>query len=517
MKRTYALIISVLMIVLAIVPMASCDNNKPLPKEEIFLKGGDSTGVLENLAEYIGLDSEMFDFDYDTDKNIKGGVSLALSQLELAGTPVITSPVKVGVDVIGNKDGDVSGSFNLNYLTDSLKIDIVKSGEDLFGKFDGITEYFKVAMPEMPEKDEGEYDVPKYDPDVLMLDMLDEAYDTVDPENGFQATQPAEPEYFWGSMLSQETISAFKAFAKEYGTAAIEAVDTQKLVETEKEITVGELTLNVRAIEYSIKGNELKAALEKIANTLKNGEAVKELQKIIPDFTLDTDDIEVEASDELSVIRYFKGNTAIGAVIKVTGDGETVEMKLLSASEGGKDYAVCELAVEGKNVLSLNYSKSDDKGFELKLNATATVTDYATEATTEQNVEFSVKGKTEKSDEGKVTNITLSIKSGLIVFELPVTLTVKTAKDDVVDFSLKTTIDIPGTVKAVLETAFKAELTNDEPVEVKDEDLDDRTAEEIFADEETENALMQKIPNLMQLIQTFMGGSQGNSQGNIMY
>ncbi len=496
MKRTYALIISVLMIVLAIVPMASCDNNKPLPKEEIFLKG-ESAGVLENLAEYIGLDSKI---NNDTDKNIKGSVSLALSQLELAGTPVITSPVKVGVDIIENKDGNSSGSVSFNYLTDSLKADIVESGEDLFLKYDGITEYFKVALPGMSEGESN----------VLLLDMLDEGYETVDPEDGFQATQPAEPEYgfnaFWVSMLSQETISAFEAFVKEYATAISEMVDTEKLVETEKEITVGELKLDVRAIEYSLKGNEIKTALEKIANTLKNGEAIKEIQKVIPDFTLDTDDLELEESDELSVVRYFKGNTAIGTVIKVTDDGETMEIKLLSASEGGKDYAVLAIE-EGENVLSLNYSKTDDNGFEFKLNANLAP---------EQTMEFSVKGKAAESDEGKATDITISVKSGAVTVDLlKMTLTVKKAKDDAVDFSLKTTIDVPNTLKAAFEISVKVELTNEEPIEVKDEDLDDRTAEEIFADEEIENALMQKIPNLMQLIESSMGGIQGDIQGDI--
>jgi len=472
MKKTLTLILSMLMILS--VCLTGCNGSgKAKPADELFFSNP-SSELLTNLLKDMGFENE--EDTNASDKNSKANLSFDISKLNVGGMDVIEGPMSFKMDMITTPDGSSSsGAIEYTYLTDSLKALIA-------GGADGGKAYVK-------------------------LDGITEKYIDVEAFSGLMGG--ASPMPTAAEASNNVTINPSASDLEELQKAIFACFDKSKITESKKEITVNDIKTKVRAIEYTVTGAEFKAVFEKLVNAVLDSKLVKDsiansgTQLPEPDFSK----IKFDDNDKLSIVYYFDVNTCKGCNIEFNMTGESIKMSLESkeASDKKGDYADinCSITVPADEAGSVaqtvaitgNYKNEKGK-FDAKLTL---------DPGTGVKVDVTVKGEVADKDGTKTTEMTLSIGSGGMSFNIPVTVTVKESTKEKIDCTISSTVSIPSAAEIAFSMGIKGEYTDEAPATVSADDISDTAS----LGEADLAKLMDKISKTIELIQNLgMGGAE---------
>lgn len=468
MKKTLTLILSMLMILS--VCLTGCNGSgKAKPADELFFNNPGSE-LLPNLLKDMGF--ETMDETNESNKNSKANVSFDISKLNVGGMDVIEGPMSIKADVISSADGKTtSGSVEYSYLTDSLKALIAASADGkAYLKLDGVTE--------------------KY----IDIESLSGLMGGISP-------MPTAAE-----TSNNVSVNVTASDLEELEKAIFACIDKSKITESKKEITVNDITSKVRAIEYTAAGAEFKAVFEKMLKALLDSKLVKDAiansGTQIPE--LNFDDVKYDDNDKLSIVFYYDVNTYKGFNIEfnMPGEGIKITAENKEASDKDGDYADlnCNLTVPAdetgslaQNIAITGTYKNEKGKFEAKLGI---------DAGTGVKADITLKGEVADKDGAKSTDMTLSIGSGGVSFNIPVTVTVRESTKDKIDFTVASTISIPSAAEISFSMGIKGEYTDEAPATVSASDT--TTADTLEQADLVK--LAGKISKTMELIQN-MGGT----------
>ncbi len=477
MKKT---IVSLLLVMLMIVSvcLVSCNGSaKAKPADELFFNNSGSE-LLPKLLEDMGFDTSEDSLlsSEKMDKNVKSGVSFEISKLSAGGMNIIEGPMSINASIVANSaETASSGTIEYSYLTDNLKALIAASDGKGGVKIDGVTEKY-IDLESLTG---------------LMGGML--------PTN----------------TVTSNTVTANPSDLEELEKAILACFDKSKITESKKEITVNSITTKVRAIEYTVTGAEFKTVAEKMVKAVFDSKLIKDAiadsGAEIPEINLD--DVKFDDNDKLSVVYYFDVNTYKGSSFEVNMPGEGFEVTFESkeASDKNGDYADlnCNVTVptdESSTVtqtVAITGNYKNEKGkFEAKLSF---------DVGSGVKADITLSGEViNEEDAAKRTDMNLSIGSGGMAFNIPVTVTVKESTKEKFDFTIDTAINIPSAAEIAFSMGFKCEQTDETPATVS---ADDITTADTLGEADLVK-LMGKLSKTMELIQNLGGAGSLDGSGD---
>lgn len=463
MKRFTALVLGVLMLISLCASMASCNGSKPKPADELFFSVSDS-GIMEKLASSMGFDSEVQNnLMQNNEKNARAAISFGISDFTLGGTPVTQTPINGSFEGIIDRNGSMSGSVNWSYMTDSLKADMALGKDIAALKLDGVTDYLNIK--------------PLF-------------------ENMGSAAE---------SGKSAELTAIMNDAAKDFENILSGAIDKTKLTEKSEEIEIDGNKVKVRAISYTLTGGEVTAVVEKIVSEAKKSEAITKLfAELGIDGALDDVDFKASENDSISVVRYFEVNEPHGMDAKITCGDYTVAMNSREMSSKDADYADFELNVSGiiddmqitgsdmSNVkINALYRRENNGSFLCEAGISV-----GAQALTSSIASVRLSGSTTDTDEGKRTEMTMTVGISGTMLQIPCVITVKKSDKENLDMSFEMSINIPSMLSIKLTAEEKLSLT-DEAVS-----LPQKNEIKDTAPEGAEEKLQEKLKNTIELFET---------------
>ncbi len=462
MKKIIVLILSVLMIASLCVPIAGCNgSSKPKPADELFFSVSDS-GIMERLASSMGLSADIKELLQNTDKNEKVVFSLGISDLSFAGMPILQSPIKTSFDGIIDRDGNTAGAVNWSYMTDNLNIYAALGKGCAAVKFDDLTDYIDLTP----------------------------LFENINTDNG----------------QSAELVAAVESAVTEFGKIIVESIDKTKLTEKSEEITVDGNTVKVRAISYTLAGEELAAFIEKIVSEAdKNASVTEILEKL--DIADAFKDVKLTASenDKISIVRYFEVNEPRGFDIDVNFEKADIDVKIASRTNLTKDtdYADIEVNVTGETDSGLTaVSGFSLKGLYKRENNGSFLCEFTVGSGDSGSLSVNLgslrlSGTTTDTAEGKRTDITMTVGISGAVLQIPCAVTVRKSDKENVDVAFEMSINIP--------SMLSVKLTAEEKISLTDEAVNMPGKDEIKSEapDDAKEKLEEKLENTFELFEMF--------------
>lgn len=449
MKRIIVLILSVLMIASICVPIAGCNNSeKPKPADELFFSASDS-GIMERLASSMGFNVEaQKNMMKDTDKNEKVAFSFGISDLTVGGMPVTQSPMCLSFDGTVDRSGNTAGMLNWSYMTDNLNIYSALGKDCAAVKFDDLTDYLNIAP----------------------------LFESMNTDNG----------------QSAELVAALEKAMTDWGRIIYDSIDKTKITEESEEITINGTGIKVRAISYTLAGEELSKYVEKVVSEAdKSATLTEALKKFGMTGSLkDIINYTAAENDKMSIVRYFEVNEARGYDMELNienvGKANTnIKISTRTNSTKDMDYADAEVNVTvdtdsplmSMNGLSLKglYKRENTGGFLCEF----TIGSGDNGSLSLNLGSLRLSGTTTDTAEGKRTDITMTIGMSGAVLQIPCAITVKKSDKENVDVAFEMSINIPSVFSVTLTAEEKISIT-DEAVSLPNKDeIKDKAPEDI--------------------------------------
>lgn len=467
MKRIILLILSVLMIASLCIPIAGCNSTKPKPADELFFSVSDS-GIIERLASSMGFNiANQKELMQNTDKNAKVVFSLGISDLTFGGMPITQSPMSASFDGVVDRNGDTAGTLNWSYMTDNLNVSAALGKDCAAVKFDDLTDYLNIAP----------------------------LLENINTDNG----------------QSAELVASLEKAMTDLGKIVLDSVDKTKITEKSEEIEVNGVKIKVRAISYTLEGEELAAFAKNIVTEAGKNAAIMDVcEKLgIPADAFKDPSITAAENEKITIVRYFEVNESRGFDVDATISEDNVNVKISSRTNCTKDtdYADIELSVAAGEADAMPLGAVNLKGLYKRENTGSFICEFTVGGGDSESLSVNLgsiklSGTTTDTEEGKRTDITMTVGVSGAVLQIPFAVTVKKCDKDNLDVAFEMSINIPSMLSVKLTAEEKLSLT-DEAVNLPEKDE--------FQDEAPEDLgekLEEKLPNTVELFE-MLGGIFG--------